>query len=118
MYVSTTTTTRCGPSGPIAEALNSQAQTQAISTWYGTKHWHLSATGETTQIIKQTKTLKLGGWREDKKQLWDCNLDINMALKDKKSVEDGIFYSGNFEQFLWEKVKVIGKMKSWECHLH
>ncbi|XP_032507605.1 60S ribosomal protein L22-like 1 [Phocoena sinus] len=40
--------------------------------------------------------------KKPKKSTWKFNLDTH-------PVEDGIFGSGNFEQFLWEKVKVNGK---------
>ncbi|XP_017381802.1 60S ribosomal protein L22-like 1 [Cebus imitator] len=45
-------------------------------------------------------------WQKDKKpkkSTWKFNLDLTYP------VEDGIFDSGNFEQFLREKVKVNGK---------
>ena len=38
-----------------------------------------------------------------KTSTWKFNLDLTHP------VEDGIFDSGNVEQFLWEKVKVNGK---------
>ncbi|KAF4013427.1 hypothetical protein G4228_005074 [Cervus hanglu yarkandensis] len=41
--------------------------------------------------------------RKPKKSTWKFNLDLTHP------VEDGIFDPGNFEQFLWEKVKVNGK---------
>ncbi|XP_067558807.1 ribosomal protein eL22-like [Pseudorca crassidens] len=41
--------------------------------------------------------------KKPKKSTWKFNLDLTHP------VEDGIFGSGNFEQFLWEKVKVNGK---------
>ncbi|XP_057604701.1 60S ribosomal protein L22-like 1 [Hippopotamus amphibius kiboko] len=41
--------------------------------------------------------------KKPKKSTWKFNLDLTHP------VEDGIFDSGNFEQFLWEKVKVHGK---------
>ncbi|XP_055251666.1 60S ribosomal protein L22-like 1 [Moschus berezovskii] len=41
--------------------------------------------------------------KKPKKSTWKFNLDLTHP------VEDGIFDSGNFEQFLREKVKVNGK---------
>ncbi|XP_061286985.1 ribosomal protein eL22-like [Bos javanicus] len=41
--------------------------------------------------------------KKPKKSTWKFNLDLTHP------VEDGIFDLGNFEQFLWEKVKVNGK---------
>ncbi|XP_054979454.1 60S ribosomal protein L22-like 1 [Sorex araneus] len=41
--------------------------------------------------------------KEPKRATWKFNLDL------RHPVEDGIFDSGNFEQFLREKVKVNGK---------
>ena len=41
--------------------------------------------------------------KKPKKSTWKFNLDLTHP------VEDGIFYSGNVEQFLREKVKVNGK---------
>uniref|UniRef100_A0A2K6DS24 60S ribosomal protein L22-like 1 n=1 Tax=Macaca nemestrina TaxID=9545 RepID=A0A2K6DS24_MACNE len=41
--------------------------------------------------------------KKPKKSTWKFHLDLTHP------VEDGIFDSGNFEQFLWEKVKVNDK---------
>ncbi|XP_046323457.1 ribosomal protein eL22-like [Marmota monax] len=41
--------------------------------------------------------------QKDKRTTWKFNLDLTHPI------EDGIFDFGNFEQFLWEKVKVNGK---------
>ena len=41
--------------------------------------------------------------RKPKKSTWKFNLNLTHP------VEDGIFDSGNFEQFLWEKIKVNGR---------
>ena len=41
--------------------------------------------------------------KKPKKSTWKFNLEFTHP------VEDGIFDSGNVEQFLWEKVKVNGK---------
>ncbi|KAM7337656.1 hypothetical protein ACRRTK_003775 [Alexandromys fortis] len=41
--------------------------------------------------------------KKPKKSTWRFHLDLTHPI------EDEIFYSGNFEPFLWEKVKVNGK---------
>ncbi|XP_027626463.1 60S ribosomal protein L22-like 1 [Tupaia chinensis] len=41
--------------------------------------------------------------KKPKRSTWKFSLDLTHP------VEDGIFDSGNFEQLLWEKVKVHGK---------
>uniref|UniRef100_A0A8D2H7K4 60S ribosomal protein L22-like 1 n=1 Tax=Urocitellus parryii TaxID=9999 RepID=A0A8D2H7K4_UROPR len=41
--------------------------------------------------------------QKDERTTWKFNLDLTHPI------EDGIFDFGNFEQFLWEKVKVNGK---------
>uniref|UniRef100_A0A8D2D1Y8 Uncharacterized protein n=1 Tax=Sciurus vulgaris TaxID=55149 RepID=A0A8D2D1Y8_SCIVU len=43
---------------------------------------------------------------------WKFNLDLACP------VEDGIFYSGNFERFLREKVKVKGKIQNLRNVVH
>ena len=50
--------------------------------------------------------------KKPKKSTWNFNLELTHP------VEDGIFDSGNVEQFLREKIKVWKDWKSWECHSH
>nr|XP_058151371.1 ribosomal protein eL22-like [Dasypus novemcinctus] len=50
--------------------------------------------------------------RTPKKSTWKFNLDFTHP------VEDGIFDSRNFEQFLWEKVKVNGKTRNLGNAVH
>ncbi|XP_068847082.1 ribosomal protein eL22-like [Capricornis sumatraensis] len=72
-------------------------------------------TAETRDQISKTTTIKIQicsliVWqafkippkkdKKPKKSTWKFNLNLTHP------VEDGIFDSGNFEQFLWEKVKV------------